>query len=112
VIHLPVFLPSHDNFPAHNIAAIKNTKLIYKQPMEDVCLPNAMAEWLCLGSSYFVFFMGPVISLRFCSFSQSLLANSGIAFLIGHDKMVKVRIYYTIISPVSLYEYETFSSYF
>jgi hypothetical protein len=33
------------------------------------------------------------------------------SILIGHDKMVKVRIYYTIISPVPLY-IETFSFYF
>jgi hypothetical protein len=51
MFHFPVFLPSHGNFLVHNIATVKTQGFMYKLPMEDVLLPNAMIERLYLEGS-------------------------------------------------------------
>jgi hypothetical protein len=84
MFHFPVFLPSHENFAVHNIAAVKNTPgIMYKLPMEDVLLPNAVLRlsllfcvWvipgliLCLKDKYptqiFVIFLSPFMQMLGC----------------------------------------------
>jgi hypothetical protein len=47
VFHFPVFLPNHDNFPVHNIAAVKITRL-YLQTVNGRCLPTKCHGWVVI----------------------------------------------------------------